>query len=124
MQPGHSQTKTRLAKFLEQRVTELRSLKAVSEIAVASGFQGPKMIEMIKDGSVRLPLDRVTQLAAALECDPRILFLLAFEQFTDAATVQSFKEMFGITMFAGDEALMHEIGYAAPTVNSAMKPST
>ena len=50
---------TRLAKFLETRVLVLRPRKSQIEIATEVGFVNPNMLAMIKNGSTKLPLDRV-----------------------------------------------------------------
>lgn len=68
---------TRLAKFVETRVLELRSRKSQIEIATEAGYVNPNNLAMIKNGSTKLPLDRVAGVAKALECDPRLLFKLA-----------------------------------------------
>ncbi len=41
---------------------------------------------MIKNGSTKLPLDRVPSVAKPLECDPKLLFKLALEQLGGATT--------------------------------------
>ena len=61
---------TRLAKYIEKRVLELRPKKSQAAIAEAAGFVNPNMIAMLKSGASKLALDRVPSLAEALECDP------------------------------------------------------
>ena len=71
---------TRLAKYLERRISDLRPRKTQIEIANEAGFRQPNMLAMIKNGSAKLPLDRVIGLSRALECDAAMLFRMAIEQ--------------------------------------------
>ena len=71
---------SRLAKFVETRVLELKHKKSQVEIAEEAGLVNPNMITMIKSGSTKLPLDRVPALAKALEGDPALMLRLALEQ--------------------------------------------
>jgi DNA-binding Xre family transcriptional regulator len=71
---------TRLAKFLAQRIAELRTKKTQTDISTEAGFRSPNMVAQIKSGANRMPLARVPALARALECDPGELLLLALDQ--------------------------------------------
>ena len=71
---------TRLAKFIQKRVADLRLRKSQIEIAIEAGFVSRNMITMLKTGASKLPLDRVPSLARALECDPAYLLRLTLEQ--------------------------------------------
>ena len=71
---------TRLAKFIQKRVVDLRPRKSQNEIAIDAGFVSRNMITMLKNGASKLPLDRVPSLARALECDPGYLLRLTLEQ--------------------------------------------
>jgi transcriptional regulator with XRE-family HTH domain len=71
---------TRLAKYLDQRVLELKPKKTQSDIASEAGFVNPNMLTMLKQGASKVPLDRVPALAKALDCDPAWLLRLALEQ--------------------------------------------
>ena len=71
---------TRLLPFLTKRILELRPTKTQAEIASQAGFINVNMLAMIKAGSNRLPIDRVSALAKALDVDPAYLLLLALEQ--------------------------------------------
>jgi transcriptional regulator with XRE-family HTH domain len=89
MTPAKPHAATRLAKYLSKRILELRP-KTQAEIASQAGFVNPNMMTIIKQGGSRLPLDRVTALAKALDVDPAYLMLLALEQAvgpTEAATI-------------------------------------
>jgi transcriptional regulator with XRE-family HTH domain len=71
---------TRLAKFLAQRIAELRPKKTQADISAEAGFKSVNMISQIKSGANRMPLARVPALAEALGCDPGELLLLALDQ--------------------------------------------
>jgi transcriptional regulator with XRE-family HTH domain len=71
---------TRLARYLDQRILQLKSRKSQRQIALEAGFRNPNVLSMIKAGSSKLPLDRVPAMAKALDVDPRYLLRLAFEQ--------------------------------------------
>ncbi len=86
---------SRLAKFIETRVLELRPKKTQAEIAEEAGFVNPNMISMLKSGASKVPLDRVPSLAKALDTDPRHLFKLAFEQDGGETTMRAIEEVFG-----------------------------
>lgn len=80
---------TRLIAYLTKRILELRPTKTQAEIASQAGFINVNMLAMIKAGSNRLPLDRVSALAKALEADPAYLLLLALEQMIGSTEAQA-----------------------------------
>lgn len=92
--PRHKYSNTQLATFLNRRIAELRPRKSQSEIASQTGFRQPNMLANIKNGSSKLPLDRVISLAEALECDPVRLFQLALEQQTGNAAIATIERIF------------------------------
>ena len=71
---------TRMAKYIERRVLELKPTKSQAEIAAQAGYTNANMITMIKQGSSKVALDRVPALAHALEADPAYVMRLALEQ--------------------------------------------
>lgn len=100
---------TRLAKYIEKRVLELRPDKSQAQIAEEAGFINPNMIAMLKNGSTKLPLDRVSSLAAALECDPKMLFNLALDQMGGATTARAIEQIFGTIVTRNEVAWIEEI---------------
>ena len=100
---------TRLAKFVEQRVLELRPRKSQIEIASEAGYTNPNMISMIRNGATKLALDRVPAMAAALECDPKHLFILALEQTWGSTTARTIDEIFGTVVTRNEVAWLEEI---------------
>ena len=113
---------SRLAKYLEKRVLELRPHKTQAEIAEQVGFINPNMIAMLKSGATKLPLDRVPSLAAALECDPRLLFNLALDQLGGDTTVRAIEDIFGVVVTKNEAAWINEIrdasGHTDPSLTS------
>lgn len=99
---------TRLAKYLEKRVLELRPNKSQAQIAEEAGFVNPNIIAMLKSGATKLPLDRVASLAAALDCDPRLLFNLALDQMGGATTVRAIEDIFGTIVTRNEVAWINE----------------
>jgi transcriptional regulator with XRE-family HTH domain len=86
---------TRLAKYLEQRVLELKPKKTQADIAAEAGFVSANMIAMLKRGSNKVPLDRVPALAMALDCDPAWLLRLALEQTEGDTAARAIVEILG-----------------------------
>ena len=86
---------SRLAKYLEQRVLELRPKKTQADIAEEAGFVNANMIAMFKSGSSKVPLDRVPALAIALDCDPALLLRLALEQTVGDTAARAIVEILG-----------------------------
>lgn len=111
---------TRLAKYLEKRVLELRPRKSQAEIAAEAGFINPNMIAMLKSGATKLPFDRVPSLAAALDCDPRLLFNLALDQMGGATTVRAIEDIFGTIVTCNEVGWINEIreatGHSDPSL--------
>ena len=86
---------TRLAKYIDQRVLELKPRKTQAEIAEEAGFVNPNMIAMLKSGASKVPLDRVPALATALDCDPAWLLRLALEQTEGDTAARAIVEILG-----------------------------
>ncbi|CUJ97790.1 hypothetical protein RUE5091_01850 [Ruegeria denitrificans] len=86
---------TRMAKYVERRVLELKPTKSQAEIAAQVGYVNPNMITMIKQGSSKVALDRVPALAKALECDAAYLMRLAIEQSIGLTAAEAVVEVFG-----------------------------
>lgn len=104
---------TRLVKFLEKRILELRPRKTQSQIAVEAGFLQPNMLAMIKTGANKLPLDRVPGLAKALETDPKLLFMMAVEQLGDDTTALTIRKIFGTIVSDNELDWIEEIRNAS-----------
>lgn len=100
---------TRLTRYLQKRILELRPHKNQVEIASGAGFVHANMLSMIKAGKSRLPLDRVPALARELDCDPKFLFKLALEQQGSETTVAAIEEIFGTVVTRNEVGWLNEI---------------
>ena len=113
---------TRLAKFVERRVLELKPTKSQAEIANEAGFPNPNMVTMIKNGSSKLALDRVPTMARALECDPAYLMRMALEQAVGDPAAQAITEIFGTAVTANEmgwlEAIREASSHSDPRITS------
>lgn len=104
---------TRLAKYVERRVLELKSKKSQLQIASEAGFPNPNMVTMIKNGSSKLALDRVPSMARALECDPGYLMRLSLEQAIGDTAAQAIVEIFGTPVTANELGWLQEVREAS-----------
>lgn len=119
--PGKPYAESRLARYVEKRVLEMRPRKSQLLIAEETGFPQPNMLAMIKAGTTKLPLDRVPALAKALECDPRLLFTMALEQL-GGTTELAVREIFGTIVSRNEvawlEAIREASGHSDPSLTS------
>ena len=104
---------TRLAKFLDTRLLELRHKKFQVEIAGEAGFVNPNMVTMIKKGATKLPIDRGPALAKALESDPTLLLRLALEQSEGGTAAAAIFEIIGQPITKNQMAWIIEIREAS-----------
>ena len=100
---------TKLAKYIERRVLELKSRKSQLQIANEAGFPNPNMVSMIKNGSSKLALDRVPSMARAVECDPGYLMRLALDQAVGDTAAAALIEIFGTPVTANELAWLQEL---------------
>ncbi len=111
---------SRLAKYIEKRVLELRPGKSQAEIAEQAGFNTPNVIAMLKSGATKLALDRVPKLAEALECDPAMLFRLALRQPGHETTARAIEEIFGTVVSRNEVTWLEEIRDASGDTNPSL----
>ncbi|MEO8243091.1 MAG: helix-turn-helix transcriptional regulator [bacterium] len=111
---------TRLAKFVDAQVLELKHRKSQAEIAEEAGFVNQNMITMIKKGSTKLPLDRVPALAEALGCDPALLLRLALEQDVGGTAAAAIFEILGQPVTRNEMTWVKEIREASGDTDPRM----
>jgi hypothetical protein len=111
---------TRLVKYLERRISDLRSTKTQTAVATEAGFRTPNMLAMIKNGSAKLPLDRVPGLARALDCDPAMLFRMAVEQLAEDTTSLAIDQIFGAIITDNEAARLATIREASNNSDPGM----
>ncbi|MDD2721356.1 MAG: helix-turn-helix transcriptional regulator [Gallionella sp.] len=68
-----------VAEFLADRIATID--KTQRQIAEECGFDHPNIITMFKKGQTKLPINRITQLAKALEVDPVYLLRLVMLEY-------------------------------------------
>ncbi len=105
--------KTRLAKYVERRVLELKPTKSQAEIATLAGYVNQNMITMIKQGSSKVALDRVPALAIALDADPAFVMQLALEQAIGRTAAEAVVEVFGEPVTANEVGWLQAIREAS-----------
>ncbi len=76
------QTTSQVARFIAARIEATGQLQ--KDIAVKCGFEKPNIITMIKQGTTRLPLDKIGPMAIALGVDPVQLFKMCMEEYHPA----------------------------------------
>ena len=108
-----------LAQFITRRVLELRPRTQI-EIATAAGFENPNMISMLKSGATKLPLDRVLAMAAALETDPRRLFILALGQEGYETQMSVVEEIFRAVVTSNETKWLLEIRNASDNTDPVL----
>ncbi|TDK52974.1 XRE family transcriptional regulator [Antarcticimicrobium luteum] len=104
---------TRLAKYVERRVLELKPKKSQLQIANEAGYPNPNMVTMVKNGASKLALDRVPSMAKALDCDPAFLMRLALEQAVGDLAAQAIIEIFGSPVTANELGWLEAIREAS-----------
>lgn len=100
---------TKLAKYIERRVLELKPTKSQSEIANEAGFPNANMVSMIKTGSSKLALDRVPSMSRALECDPAFLMRLALDQAVGSTAARAIIDIFSTPVTTNELGWLREI---------------
>lgn len=105
----HPYANTRLALFLAKRIDDLRGTKNQVEIAEQAGFTTPNMISMLKNGDTKLAVDRVPQMAKALDVDPAYLLRLTLEQAMGETAARAVTEIFGSPITTNERGWIAEI---------------
>lgn len=80
------------ADFLSRYIN--RSRMTQSEIALACGFKRQNIISMLKNGTTKVPIERVPALSRALNIDPRAFLSIAMEEYYPKMW-EAIREIFG-----------------------------
>jgi len=86
---------TPAANLLRERIRDLQGRKTQSEIAREAGFNNANFISLLKNGTSKIPLDRVPDLARAIEVDPALLMRLSLDQSIGPAGAAAVISIFG-----------------------------
>ena len=100
---------SRVSVFVRDRIQELKGVKIQKRIAKEAGFPNPNILSMLKQGDVKLSLDRVPLLAKALDVDPALLFRLAIEQFYSEDTVRMILSFSGNALSKAEKDILDVI---------------
>jgi hypothetical protein len=87
-------------------IGSMPSGKSQHEIAEELGYERPNMISMMRTDNVKVPLDKVSGLARALNVDPAFLMWLAIQQY--GVRAKGIAEMFG-TIVSRNEVKILEV---------------
>lgn len=99
--------------LLRERIRDLQGRKTQSDIAKAAGFPNANFISILKAGKSKIPLDRVPDLARAIEVDPALLMRLALEQSIGVASAAAVLTTFGTPVTANELAWLTELRNAS-----------
>lgn len=97
------------AAFVRRQTELLSHRKTQKVIAHEAGFVNSNLISMIKNGTTKIPLDRVPALARALEADPAYLMRLSLEQAIGQTASVAVLEVFGTATTLNERGWLEEI---------------
>jgi transcriptional regulator with XRE-family HTH domain len=114
-----------LFKFISDQIDKQKLLGITQrDIAHMVGYDQPSMVNMWKAGTVKVPLDKIPQLAVALDCDPAYLFRLALPQFWPGAE-KAIADIFGDIYTKNERALVRKVramtGGEVPAITAAQE---
>lgn len=112
---------SKLARFLDQRILELKPKRSQAEIAEIAGFTNPNFLSMLKSGVSKLAIDRVPALAKALDCDPAWLLRLALEQAEGSTAAQAIFDIIGAPISENERGWIAEIRDASGDIDPRLK---
>jgi len=97
------------ARFITERIRDLKHRKTQKEIAREVGFVNSNMLSLLKSGANKVPLDRVPALAKSLDADPAYLMRLALEQSVGVTAANAIVEVFGTPVSENERGWLEEI---------------
>ncbi len=80
-QPHLPYADTPIVKFLQNAINSQAGTKSQRQIAAEIGYPNANIISMMKRGEIKVPLEKIPALAAALNVDPALLFRLAMDEY-------------------------------------------
>ncbi|MDX8541465.1 MULTISPECIES: XRE family transcriptional regulator [Mesorhizobium] len=110
---GPTSSRSEISEFVDERINQLVERKSPEDIAEETGFANVSLLLKIREGVIKVPLDRVPGLARALECDPRTLFLLALGQYLDQEALVTIKQIIGPSMSQNEVAWVEALRRAS-----------
>lgn len=104
---------TPAAQLIRSRVIDLKGRKTQAEIAQEAGFPNANYVTMLKSGASKIALDRVPDLARALDIDPAHLMRLALAQSIGETASKAVLEVFGTPITANELLWLQELREAS-----------
>ncbi len=104
-------TPTRFSNYIMKLLME--TTKSQKEIAETVGFKNQNMITMLKQGHVKLALDRVPRMAKALGVDEVDMFKLALTQFYDDASCRLLVDLLEKGLSKDERAILRVVREAS-----------
>jgi transcriptional regulator with XRE-family HTH domain len=102
-----------LSRFVDDRIKQLIEKKNLEDIGEETGFASVGLLSKIREGGIKVPLDKIPGLARALECDPRTLFLLALGQYLDREALVAIRQIIGPGMSQNEVAWVEALRRAS-----------
>lgn len=99
-----------LHEFISHQIDIQKSVngKTQADIAAEVGYDKPNMIAMWRNGSAKIPLDKVPAAAKALGIDPAFLFRLAMAQYWPELS-KTIAQIFGTVLTKNETALIEKV---------------
>lgn len=113
----HPHADTRLAKFISKRIDDLKGRKTQAEIAAQAGFTNANFLSMLKAGTSKLPIDRVPDLARALDADPAYVLRLTLEQQLGDVAARAVNELLGTPLSKNEREWIEELRAASDNLD-------
>jgi transcriptional regulator with XRE-family HTH domain len=107
--PAKTSSSIKIHEFLAAQLDIAKSMgKTQRDVAAALGYEKPNPINMMKQGTMKVPLDKVPALAKALNVDPAFLFRLALMQYWPEAA-DTIAQVFGTVLTKNEQAIVEKI---------------
>lgn len=94
--------------------------KSQKQIAEEAGFPKPNIITMFKQGSTKVPLEKIGKLAKALEVDPVHLLKMCLREYLPD-TYAEIEKMFGQPILTQNELELLQVIRSAKVVNPKIR---
>jgi hypothetical protein len=115
-----SKTKQTIASIINARIEALAGEKSPQQIAAAAGVASDRVLMLYRMGATRVPLDRVRDLAIALDLDPDWLMRLCVEEWMGPEIAQALQLSYAEGLTENErvwlEVLRHSSGGKVPPV--------
>lgn len=84
------------------------------DLAIAMGYDSPKVIAMFKSGGMRLPVSKVPVMASALQVSPGLLMRRVLSD-SDPSLLQAIEQCLGVLCLSeGEQKLIAAVRRASP----------